>query len=285
MGPGVASMGREYSEIERTARDYYNSDDADAFYREVWGGEDLHLGIYSNEEESIFEASRRTVQRMAARVLQPLGEARVLDLGAGFGGTARYLAKQYGCRVTALNVSERENDRNRRMNHEQGVAQLIEVVDGTFESLPFTDAVFDVVWSQDALLHSGDRAGVLRQASRVLSAGGEILFTDPMQADGCPLGVLQPILERLHLASLGSPASYLAAARELGLEVIGFEDLTPHLTQHYTRVLQETTRREALLLSRISTDYLDRMKRGLGHWIDGGANGNLAWGLFHFQKP
>lgn len=273
-----------FSDIQTVARDYYNSDDADLFYVTVWGGEDLHLGIYEGEDDSIFEASRRTVERMASHVGR-LGEGiRVLDLGGGFGGTARYLAKHYGCHVTVLNVSERENERSRRMNEEQKVAHLIDVVDGTFEVLPFPDASFDVIWSQDAILHSEDRGGVLREAHRVVVPGGDVIFTDPMQADRCPADVLQPILERIHLASLGSPGYYLAMAVELDLEVVSHEDLTPHLTRHYARVLEETVSREDELEKIISTEYLERMKAGLGYWIDGGEKGYLAWGIFHLRK-
>ena len=30
------------------ARDYYNSSDADHFYAQVWGGEDIHVGMYAS---------------------------------------------------------------------------------------------------------------------------------------------------------------------------------------------------------------------------------------------
>ncbi|HCE41422.1 MAG TPA: SAM-dependent methyltransferase, partial [Alcanivorax sp.] len=53
-------MNSAYSNAVNTARDYYNSDDADQFYARVWGGEDIHVGLYENDEEPIFDASRRT---------------------------------------------------------------------------------------------------------------------------------------------------------------------------------------------------------------------------------
>ena len=49
-----------------TARDYYNSEDADLYYAQVWGGEDIHIGLYRKPDESIFDASRRTVEHMAS---------------------------------------------------------------------------------------------------------------------------------------------------------------------------------------------------------------------------
>src|SRR5690606_3033107 len=121
--------------------DYYNSEDADNFYFHVWGGEDIHVGTYNSPDEDIRTASRRTVERMARKV-QLTSAMRVLDLGAGYGGAARYLAATYGCQVTCLNLSEVENERNRRMNAEQGLDHLINVTDGSFEDLPFQDNAF-----------------------------------------------------------------------------------------------------------------------------------------------
>lgn len=268
-----------------TARDYYNSPDADRFYSTIWGGEDIHVGLYEEEGEPIFTASRRTVERMAAS-LEGLGpDSRILDMGSGYGGSARYLANAHGCRVVALNLSEVENERARKLNRDQGLDGLVEVVEGSFEAIPFGDEHFDVVWSQDAILHSGERGTVLREVARTLKPGGRFTFTDPMQADDCPEGVLQPILDRIHLDSLGSPGFYRRAAEEAGLREAEFEDHSGQLPTHYARVLEETEKHEDELLEHVDEGYIRRMKKGLRHWVDGGRSGYLAWGIFRFDAP
>lgn len=277
-------MSSAYSEAVATARDYYNSEDADNFYNIIWGGEDIHIGLYESETENIVDASHRTVRHMAT-LLGNLGAgSRVLDIGAGYGGAARYLAEAFGCSVTALNLSEKENQRNRELTRERGLSDKIEVVDGSFESIPTEDNCYDVVWSQDAILHSGRREQVIEEVARVLKPGGRFIFTDPMQADTCPAGVLQPILDRIHLSSLGSPGFYRQTAAQFGLQEKVFEVQTPQLINHYTRVLQETEKYQADLSRIISPDYLERMKKGLRYWIDGGNNGYLVWGIFIFEK-
>tara|TARA_B100001146_G_C15816490_1_gene279101 strand:- start:111 stop:296 length:186 start_codon:yes stop_codon:yes gene_type:complete len=60
--------------------------------------------------------------------------------------------------------------------------------------------------------------------------------------------------------------------------------MTHQLTMHYSRVLQETERHEKELNDQISSDYLSRMRKGLGHWVEGGHQGHLVWGIFHFHK-
>lgn len=269
-----------YSAAVNTARDYYNSEDADAFYFSIWGGEDIHVGLYNDPEEDIASASKRTCEQMAQQVtLSP--KVRVLDVGAGYGGSARYLARAHGCSVSCLNLSEVENERNRQKNAEAGLSDLIDVVDGSFEDLPYADNEFDVIWSQDALLHSGERARALEEMVRVLKPHGQIVFTDPMAADACESSALQPILDRLSLDTMGSPGFYKRELRKLGADSVDFDDRTPQLPTHYGRVLRETKRRETELSS--SADYLTPMKTGLQHWVDGGESGNLAWGIFRAQ--
>ena len=47
--------------VTATTEAYYDSDEADSFYAEIWGGEDIHIGIYQTPEEDVATASARTV--------------------------------------------------------------------------------------------------------------------------------------------------------------------------------------------------------------------------------
>lgn len=277
-------MSNQYDGAVATARDYYNSEDADNFYFRVWGGEDIHIGLYESDDEPIPDASRRTVAHMGDLLGEPSKDAKVLDVGAGYGGAARYLAATFGCHVTALNLSEVENERDREMNKAQKLDHLIDVWDGSFEDIRAEDNTFDIVWSQDAILHSGNRTKVVEEVARVLKPGGVFIFTDPMQADDAPADRLQPIYDRIHLETLGSPGFYREAAKKVGLEEIGFEDHTHQLPRHYGRVLKELESREDSLKGLISDEYISRMKKGLQHWVDGGKAGYLCWGIFRFRK-
>jgi glycine/sarcosine/dimethylglycine N-methyltransferase len=276
-------LTESYSTAVHTARDYYNSADADTFYHEVWGGEDIHVGLYQTPDEAIAPASQRTVERMA----QDLGvtaETRILDMGAGYGGSARWLAKTYGCRVTCLNLSEVENERNREKNRAQGLDHLVDVVDGSFESMPVQDNFYDIVWSQDAFLHSGERRQVVAEIERVLQPTGQVVFTDPMADDNADISALAPILARLHLDSLGSPGFYREEFAKHGFNDFTFEDHTDQLTTHYGRVLAELEAAEPKFEGAISDEYISNMKTGLKNWVNGGKSGQLSWGIFRIRR-
>ena len=276
-------LADSYSTAVNTARDYYNSTDADTFYHEVWGGEDIHVGLYATPDEPIAPASQRTVERMA-ETAGITADTRVLDMGAGYGGAARWLARTYGCRVTCLNLSEVENERNREKTREQGLADLVDVVDGSFENMPLQDNAFDLVWSQDAFLHSGERGTVVSEIARVLVPSGQVVFTDPMAADDADPSALTPILARLHLDSLGSPGFYRDAFSRLGFTDFAFDDHTGQLTTHYGRVLEELERAEPEFSGKISDEYISNMKTGLRNWVNGGGSGQLSWGIFRIRR-
>ncbi|MCH8491233.1 MAG: methyltransferase domain-containing protein [Oceanicaulis sp.] len=270
----------------KTAEAYYDSDDADRFYAIIWGGEDIHVGLYERPDEPIAHASRRTVAHMAARLSNLKPGARVLDLGAGYGGAARYLAREHGAHVTCLNLSEVENARNRTLTRDQGLGDQGRGEHGAVEDLAYADNSFDIVWSQDAFLHSADRAQVLAGAARVLKPGGELIFTDPMQADHvADPAALGPVYDRIHLPNLGSFAFYRAQLETLGLEDAGSEAMTGQLRTHYARVRAELEARRSELKGEVSDAYVARMLEGLTHWVTAADQRLLAWGVIHYRKP
>lgn len=276
-------MTSSRSSAVELAEEYYDSSEADEFYKNVWGGEDIHIGLYASETEPIADASRRTVEKMADRLENVTGDTRILDLGAGYGGSGRYLAERFGCKVVCLNLSETQNDLNRKLTEEAGLEDLVNVVHGDFENVPGPDDSYDVVWSQDAILHSGNRTRVLDEMKRVLKPGGQFIFTDPMQSDDCPEGVLQPILDRIRLETLGSFAFYKKELAARGFREEGIEVLTDQLRNHYWRVAQELKSHYDAAVARSGKTYVDNMIKGLQHWVDGADRGHLAWGIMDFR--
>ena len=271
------------SEAVERAEAYYDSGEADAFYQAIWGGQDIHIGIYRDDAEPIADASRRTVESMADRLIRSDASTRVLDLGAGYGGSARYLADRFGCKVTCLNLSETQNALNRTLTVEAGLNELVDVVYGDFENIPEPDDSFDIVWSQDAILHSGNRTRVLDEVSRVLVGDGQFTFTDPMQSDTCPDGVLQPILDRIQLSTLASFGFYRTELTARGFEESRTEELTDQLRMHYWRVGKALQDRYDEAVKMSGQTYVDNMIKGLQHWVDGADRGYLAWGIMDYR--
>jgi sarcosine/dimethylglycine N-methyltransferase len=105
-----------------------------------------------------------------------------------------------------------------------------------------------------------------------------------MQADDCPDGVLQPVLDRIQLSTLGSFAFYRAELGKRGFREESIEPLTDQLRAHYSRVRKELMSRYDEAVSLSGHTYVDNMIKGLQHWVDGADSGYLAWGIMDFRR-
>lgn len=287
-------MTSEQSSATHSARTHYDTPTTDTFYYQIWGGEDIHTGIYTSPTSTIFAASQRTVIKMAETLAStgvPLSpESRILDLGAGYGGAARYLAKTYGCGVTCLNLSPLQNERNRAMNAEAKLAHLVAVVEGSFESLP-KDVVelapFDVVWSQDSFLHSSDREKIVEEIDRVLiPAGGRVVFTDLMASKDAfakQQGLMEVMMSRLSLSSLGSVESYTSAFVGRGFRDLGYWDGFENFATHYRKVGDELERKRKGMQG-VDEAVIEKQAVGMRNWVRAAEEGCVDWGIFCFGR-
>lgn len=270
------------------ARVHYNSDNARNLYEIAIGSDTLNLGLYEDDpDRSIADGMAKTTEWMAQQVQNLNPDFHALDLGSGYGPAARHLAGKYGCKVTCLNISEEQNQENERRNREQGLDNLIDIVLGNFKEIPFDDASFDLLWSQDALFHTDGQDKVLEEAYRVLKPGGQLLFMDILQADDCPDGALKDSLERVNILHdrIGSFHSYTSKAKSLGFETINVIDKSPQLTVHYAKLRDSVIAHYDELSQKCTKEFLESSKNGLCQWVESAEEGLFTWGLFHFRRP
>jgi len=278
-------MSDKTKDAIKKSTDYYNSSDTDTYYRKIWGGESIHVGIFDKPGISIRDAARHAVTYLAGR-LDILGpNSTLIDLGCGFGGPVRQLVSEYGCRAIALNASSLELEAMAKTNDTEGLADKIRPLEGNYEDIPLNDAEVDIAWSQEAFLHCGDRARLMREVFRILRPGGEFVFADPMATPTAPREVLQPMLDRANLVSFGTVDGYLADAKAAGFVDKGYEDRTEDFLINYRTIVAETRARHNELKQEISEAFLEKIGDGMQYWVDGGEAGHMVWGSFHFVKP
>jgi SAM-dependent methyltransferase len=125
---------------------------------------------------------------IAHAAMIPFGpDTRVLDIGCGIGGPARYLAKTFGCRVTGIDLTADFIDAARLLTGKMGLRDLVDFECADATRLPFEDATFDVVWSQNVAMNIADRAAYNAGIHRVLRPGGVFTLTEMCRGpDGAP---------------------------------------------------------------------------------------------------
>jgi SAM-dependent methyltransferase len=171
-----------------------------------------------------------TLGRIATAQLAELaavsGEDRVLDAGTGIGGTARFLAGQFGCAVTAIDVTEEYCETARWLNRLVGLDARITVRQADVTSLPFGDASFDAVFSQHVQMNVAAKARLYAEARRVLAPGGRVAIWDITDGGGGELSFPVPWADQPERSHLASPAALRAAIESAGFTVEHWNDLT-----------------------------------------------------------
>ena len=273
---------RDVGSIVSTTQAYYDGP-ADEIYRTIWG-DNLHLGVPRSDESSHPEAMEHTNEIMAAAVdLGP--ETRVLDLGCGYGSTARYLAANFGCRVTGTNISEKELDLARQRAAEARLAHLLTFEYEDFHSLACPDNSYDVVWSQEAFLHAADKNAVLSECRRVLKPAGSLIFTDILVRRDTPADARQRIYDRVKSPDMWDLDDYLTALSRLDLLVSRVEDWSRHVARSYGWVRDRLRENREVLLPRIGADVVDGTLDALSFWVNSANAGYIGWAMFLASKP
>ena len=80
----------------------------------------------------------------------------VLDVGSGVGGPARTLTAEFGCRVTGIDLTEEFCRAAEMLTELVGMAGQVQFRQGDAVHMPFDEASFDVVWSQNSLMNIED---------------------------------------------------------------------------------------------------------------------------------
>lgn len=171
----------------------YDAWTADGILEYYWG-EHIHLGYYSPEEmeagykkKNFIQAKYDFIDEMMAfggiNADEDKG-ANVLDVGCGFGGTSRYLAKALGpeAKVTGITLSPNQVKRGTELAEERGINNAQFTVMNALE-MDFPDNSFDIVWACESGEHMPDKEKYINEMMRVLKPGGKFVMATWCQRD------------------------------------------------------------------------------------------------------
>jgi sarcosine/dimethylglycine N-methyltransferase len=173
-----------------------------------------------------FHSSGRLATVALIDLLGPGADDRVLDAGSGIGGTARLLARERGCAVTALDLTAEYCDAARWLNDATGLTGRIEVVEGDVTALPFADGSFDIVLSQHVQMNVADKRGLYGEAARVLVPGGRLGIWDIVAGPVQPLEFPVPWAEHPAASQLVTAERLRSLLGEAGFREQHWEDPT-----------------------------------------------------------
>ena len=107
---------------------------------------------------------------------------RLLDVGSGIGGPARYFAAEHGCRVTGIDLTEEFVRVAGSLTKRTKLDGLAEFRQGSALELPFEPGTFDGAYMIHVGMNIADKAGIFREVRRVLKPAGLFTIFDIVRA-------------------------------------------------------------------------------------------------------
>lgn len=187
-----------------------------------------------------FHIRGREATRELAEQAEIAGTA-LLDVGCGIGGPARMLAAEFGCEVTAVDLTEPYCRTAAELSRRVGLAERTRFVCTSALHLPFAEGTWPLVWTQHASMNIADKRALYGEIARVLTPGGRLVLYDI---------VAGPVREpHFPVPWAAEPrASFLLPAPEMharltaaGLEEVIWHDATAEAVAH---VRESRARRE-----------------------------------------
>jgi ubiquinone/menaquinone biosynthesis C-methylase UbiE len=122
------------------------------------------------------EATQELAKQMELRA-----GLRLLDVGSGIGGPARYFAAEHGCKVTGIDLTEEFVRVAAGLTKRTKLDGLVEFRQGSALQLPLAADTFDRAYMIHVGMNIADKAGIFREVRRVLKPDGLFTIFDIMR--------------------------------------------------------------------------------------------------------
>jgi ubiquinone/menaquinone biosynthesis C-methylase UbiE len=148
------------------------------------------------------------------------GNDHVLDVGCGIGGTSRFVASRFGCRVTGVDLTPEFVETGTTLCEWVGLDEQIELRCGNALSMPFAEGRFDAAIMLHVGMNIADKARLFSEVYRLLRPGAVFGVYDVMKTGNDELKYPVPWSSVAETCALATQAQYVAALQQAGFDII-----------------------------------------------------------------
>ncbi|WP_299196732.1 class I SAM-dependent methyltransferase [uncultured Erythrobacter sp.] len=153
-------------------------------------------------------------------------EMKVLDIGSGIGGTARFIAGEAGAHVTGVDLTPEYTSTAIGLSKLVGMEDVTDFRTASALNLPFEDDSFDAALMLHVGMNIPDKSALLGEAARVLRPNGLFAIYDIMKVGAEPISFPVPWASSAKNSFLADLQTYREAANEAGFVEISSRDKT-----------------------------------------------------------
>jgi SAM-dependent methyltransferase len=125
-----------------------------------------------------FHARGFAATKELADILPIRAGDRIVDIGCGIGGPARYLAQRFNCRVDGVDITGPFVVAANKLTAMVGLEDQVRIELGDGQHLPYSDELFDGGYALHVTMNVRDRDQFFGEAFRVLKPGGFFALTE-----------------------------------------------------------------------------------------------------------
>jgi SAM-dependent methyltransferase len=183
-----------------------------------------------------FHIGGREATEHLAQSLGLVPGTRLLDIGCGIGGAARYFAAEHGAQVAGIDLTEEYVAVAARLAEWVGLSGQVRFVQASALDLPFEAGAFEAATLIHVGMNIADKVALFAEAARVLAPGGRIGVYDIMRTGEGPLAYPVPWAAGETTSFLAPIDAYRGALAAAGLEVVALENRRDYAEAFFERV-------------------------------------------------
>jgi SAM-dependent methyltransferase len=239
-------------------------------------GQDQYVAQYSDN-------SAQEIRNLAKRA-RVTADSHVIDVGCGGAGPTILIAREFGCRITGVDLSERHLAAARERVREAGLEERIRLIEGDIYQVAPGLEKADVVMGTGAWCHLNPRE-FFPLCRHLLQPGGRISFMERVK-----LGPIEGELWRDLTTGWASPAvetfaTYYRALSGAGFGNMFIDDLTPGFLDLQRRFVEARQVFREQIIALAGQEFFDADLKGVEAECRATEEKLLGYGIFIATAP
>ncbi len=188
-----------------------------------------HFGIWDSDTSRNTEALMNATKYVVNRLDIEEGDV-ILDAGCGVGGTSRYIASNFKAKIIGINISKAQVRKARERSQRGPKNPNLKFFHQDFTRTSFPDRSFTKIFAIEAVCHTPNKLGFLKEAYRLLRTGGKIFIVDGFLGKSNNINrakkEFQEGLKGWAVASFDLKENFISKLLQAGFHNISFQDKT-----------------------------------------------------------